>query len=243
MFALTIVALFAFIFFGFVGGFRPIEHRIIIRNAKRYVMEAYGLTPTNVRVTTLYLWFPVTVSVETEENDFWFTLRTGRFFYGVRHFNDDYLARMTEHILARDLRAYVEEITNGQGTAIVLLYIGGSQILNYFTLPELKANPSVALENLQSYGVLVILYDDITERGYKIDYGLIYKVYSRMLEIGLNPRHSVTFIYSAEDGMRETLLRVDINRRYFPEINSADDLKPFFEEAIQRRLTLECVSE
>ena len=75
VFSIVLIIVFAF---GYWSGFYPLEHNAVIRNASRYVSEVHGLTPTDVRVTTLHLWFPVTVEVETEEHDAWLQLVTIR---------------------------------------------------------------------------------------------------------------------------------------------------------------------
>ena len=233
-----IVIAFLGILYGFRSGF-PGERSIIIRNARRHIIETYGLTPTDVRVTTLYLWFPVTVRVETGENDFWFELRTGRFFYGRRHFTDDYIDQLAMNILTRELRAYVENITDGQGS--VWASFGGG------ILPELRRddvnivdNPNSVFEILRGrYRLGMWFYSDI----YNIDYDLIYGIYSRVFELGLEPSW-ISFSFGGIDemGFRESHLRITIDygnphpsRIVFSEINSVDDLRQLFEEEIQRR--------
>jgi len=231
------IVTFLVLMYGYVAGFYPFEHNIIIRNAKRYVIETYGLTPTDVEVTTLYLWFPVMVRVETEEDDFWFQLRTSRFHYSVIHFGDNYLERMTAHILASELRSYVEEVTNGQGGVWASVTSGRTGILDQFSLSELKDNPSIAVEKLQGqYHIRVILYDDISLNGYNINYDLVFDIFYHTFKIGLEPSW-ISFSFVNDDNSNfEILLRVTIDRRDFPYINVPDDLKPLFEEAIRSRL-------
>ena len=196
-------------FLGFLGGFYPLEHNIIIRNATRYVIETHGLTPTEVRITTLYLWFPVTVRIETEENDFWFQLRTGRFFYGRRHFSDNYLDQLAMSILTRELRTYVESITDGQG--IVWASFGGG------ILPELRRDdvniiddPNSVFEILRRrYQIGMWFYSDLND----IDFDFIYNVYSHVLGLGLEPR-SLSFSFGGRDEkvFQESHLRATIDK-------------------------------
>jgi len=243
MIIIIILTLLVIFLIGCRGGF-PGERAVIIRNAERYVMETYGLTPIDVRVTTLYLWFPVTVQIETKENDFWFQLRTSRFFYGSRHFTDDYLERKTGYILTKDLRAYVEEVTNGQGRVWVSVGTGGDNLRGRFTLQELEENPSIASERLRSeasnaglYRFGIMLYDDIAD----IDYDLLFSIYSRVFELGLDPSW-ISFSFMNREGIQlEERLSVSIFNRStseptFDEISSSDDLKRLFEKAMQRRL-------
>ena len=238
MIILVSIVLLIIVGLGFRGGFYPLEHNIIIRNATRYVIETHGLTPTEVQITTLYLWFPVTVRIETEENDFWFTLRTGRFFYGRRNFIDNYIEQLSMDILTRDLRAYVESVTNIQ--SIVEASTGG------FLLSELRKDdvniiddPNNAFEILRrQYRLSIMLFDDI----YDINYDLIYNIYSHVFELGLEP-YSINFSFGGRDemGFWESHLSVTISYRHgrhfplFSEINSVDDFRRVFEEEKRRR--------
>ena len=203
------IILFAVVVLGLWGGFYPLEHNIITRNATRYVVETHGLTPTEVRITTLHLWFPVTVRIETEEDDFWFELRTGRFFYGRRHFNDNYLDQFAMSILTKELRAYVESVTDGQG--IVWASFGGG------ILPELRRDdvniiddPDSVFEILRRrYQIGMWFYSDLSD----IDFDFIYNVYSRVLGLGLEPR-SISFSFGGrdEEGFTESNLRITIDK-------------------------------
>ena len=234
---IIIIISLIYIFLIFRGGFYPLEHNIIIRNATKYVIEKYNIVPAEVRITTLYLWFPVTVRITTEDG-FWFTLRTGRFFYKTRHFTDDYLRRMTQEILQRELRNYVNEVTDGKASAIVSLFTSLLVRTSWdeaTALIEIKNNPNIVFEKLYSgYFCSVTFYDDITQNNYNIDYYLIFDIYNRIFEFGLSPR-SISFSFKDpyEQDWSISLLRVRINQEQFADINSSDDLRILFEEAIQ----------
>ena len=233
----AIIIFFAMVVLGFRGGFYPLEHRIIIRNAERYVIETYGLTPTNVRITTLYLWFPVTVRVETEEHGFWFQLRTGRFSYSIEHFDDDYLSRTIDYILSRELNAYVEEVTNGRGMAWASLRNRRMGIQNQLSLSELEADQDAVFEKLQyEFRLGISIFEDIRQNNYDIDYDLLFDIYSRVFELGLRPLSLYFSFNSFNERDGETFLAVSIDKEHFPGINLPDDLRSFFEEEIQRRL-------
>jgi hypothetical protein len=220
---------------GFWGGFYPLEQNIITRNVKAYVIETYGFTPSRVQITTLFLWFPVTVLVEVEEYNFSFTVRTRRFCYDPKHFIDNCIERMAEYILTRDLRAYVESVTNGQGRV-------NASVTGGFILPSLRENlsitdmenPDIVFEKLYgTYSILISLGSDIIESIYDFDFDLMYSVYSRIFEFGLTPSDiAFTFRFSSENNP-PTFMSVNINRQDFSNINSPEDFKPFAERGIE----------
>jgi len=220
----------------------PGERDAILKNAQKYVTDTYGLTPAEVQITTFYLWFPVTVDVKTEENDFWFTLRASRFLFGSK-FNDDFLEKKTGYILSREIRTYVDNATNGQGRVWADIITGRTGILNQFSLSELEENPNIAFEKLQGLCRLgIALHYAIPD----IDYNLIYDIYSHVFELGINP-YSITFSFY-EDENREAILRVSFydndqrptrDSKIFADVDSFNDLKSLFEEAIQRKLSEE----
>jgi len=229
------IIMFLYFVYGLIGGFRPFEQRLIESRVREYVVATHGLTPTEVRVTTLYLWFPVTVRVETKEHNFWFEIRTGRFYYRDRYFSDDFLARKAGYILSRDLRVYVEKRTNSNGRGWVLSDVGGENLQKLLTLSEIEENPGVVFERLKGqHRVVIVLYYDSTKNNHEIDYDLIYDIFYHIFEVGLNPS-SMGFSFIDVNAVDLTVSLVTVLRsRYFHEINSPEDLKPFFEEAIQR---------
>ena len=234
------IVTFLVLMYGFVAGFYPFEHNIIIRNAKRYVIETYGLTPTDVEVINLYLWFPVMVRVETEEDDFWFHLRTGRFHYSVTHFGDNYVERMAEHVLTKDLRAYVENITNGQGRV-------WASVTGGFISPQLRAepgileNPNIVFEKLRGqYIIGITLFDGVLGNEYRLlydlDFDLVYSIFTKIFELGLEPR-DISFSYNNIPGVQGRLIySALIQMSQFPDITSPEDLISIFEEDMNTRI-------
>ena len=205
--------------------------------ARSHVRETYGFTPrfTNpITDAVIFLHFHTRVVIEVEEQPFSFEVQMSRWAIPpiFVEITDTYLERKVEYILTRDLRAYVEEVTNGQGRVWGSLVIGRASVRNQVSLSELEENPNLAFERLQGdYRIGISLYGDI----YDIDYNLIYGIYSRMFEFGLLP-HGISFFLRCEEEREEARLRIILSgRRVFAEINSVDDFRRVFEEERRRR--------
>ena len=86
-----------------IGWFRgfPGERALVLRNAKKYVIETYGLTPTEIEIVNFILGYPVKVYFETEEDDFWFHVQMPRFGYIKSRINDNYVEKLAEYTLAK----------------------------------------------------------------------------------------------------------------------------------------------
>ena len=150
-----------------------------------------------------------------------------------RNITDDYLERLSEYILKKDLNEYVIKRTDNNGRANIDMFSGR---IIAFSMAELENNPSLPFEKLQKrYWCRITLYNDISKNDYVIDYYLIYDIFTRIFEIGLSP-YSVSFNFDAgEDGRVNLVLSVSILNRYFPNINSSDDLRAIFEEERRRQ--------
>jgi len=238
---LIVVIVFIYIAYGLIGGFLPFEQRLIESRVREYVIATHGLTPTEVRVTTLYLWFPVTARVETKEHNFWFEIRTERFYYSDRYFSDDLLARKAGYILSSDLRAYVEKRTSGEGLVWGTPGTGGDNLRSLITLSEIEANPSIVFERLQrQYTLSISLSDEITA----IDYDLVYDIFTWIMEAGLQPRRVVfSFVYPESENWGTMSVGITCSPGHggdisFADINSRDGLERLFEESIRFRKEL-----
>ena len=219
--------------FGFLRGFYPVEHNRIIKNAERYVVDTYGLTPTEVRITTLYLWFPVTLLIETEEDNFSFILRTGRFRYGVRHFIDNYPESMAEYFLIKDLRIYVENATDGQGRVWGSV-TGGFILPKLRDIPDIKENISIAIEELHgSYYLGISMNEDTIRSIDDVNIDLMYSIYSHIFELDLHPSRVTFGFRSTNEKNDRTFFHANIRKNDFGNIKLPEDLKPFVEEAIE----------
>jgi len=229
---IAVVLILAFLIIGVVFGF-PWEHYISIKNAKIYVEEKYQLTPIKGRYSR-FLFDPTMVYVEiyTKELDFSFEVYTDRIKRNYNGAKDNYSLNLAQYLLAKDLDAYIKEITNDQGMAFVAF---GGRILNELTVSDIEENPKIVFEKLQeSYYCSITFYDDISKKNYEIDYKSVYDIYDKVVEIGLKPNY-IYFSYDTEKGKKgKELFSVRIDKKYFPDINSPDDLKPFFEEAIMK---------
>ena len=224
--------------FGFMRGFIPLEHMIIIRNAKKYVIETYGLTPTEVRITNLFMGYPVYVLFEVEEHDFWFEVIASRFHY--REWRDDYIIKLAESILVKDISVYLNEVLGENGSVDIKI---NSNRLENLTPNELQADPSLAFGIQEMYICRIFIYENPAQNNFDIDYKLLYNIYSHIFEVGLKP-HSISFLFNNYNmNKRDIFLRVRVsdksNTRYdtiFSDINSPNDLKQLFEKAIQEEL-------
>jgi len=236
---LIITILLAGIIYGLILGF-PGESIIIIRNTKKYVIETYGFTPKELRIINLYMDYPVFIQVKTEENDFVFTVNAPRYNYNYREWSDDYLIRMTEYILEKDLKDYVNKALGANGQAYVSL---NTKRLKAFTLDELKADSSLAFELQEKYACRILIYEDPIQENYEINYDSLYNIYSHIFEIGLKP-DSISFSFGSNESEGwESILRLSIyetrHTSYnitFSDVNSPNDLKHFLEETIQKKL-------
>jgi len=230
------IALLTLIFFEVVHGI-PFCRMIAIQRAKKYVRETYQLTVIKTDYCCTFFPMTETVTVTTEELNFKFSVNAGIRVKLPDGIYDDYLESMSAYILSKDINDYVREKTNDQSEAHTFLYSGR---INKYTLSELEENPQIAFEKLNSDGYAdyycsITIYEDIREKNYDIDYDLIYDIYNKIFEIGLNP-HGISFFYNdKKEKNDETLLYLNIKKEYFSNINSPDDLKPFFEEAISKK--------
>ena len=228
---ITIILLLPLFIIGGLYGF-PWERYIAIKNAKIYVEEKYKLTP--IKATYHIFYFPPTeyITIYTKELDFSFDVYTEVRVHQENKRFDNYLDKMSEYILAKDLVEYVKEKTDNQGNAYASLYVLTE---DKYTLSETEANPQIIFEKLQNkYYCGIQLYNDISKNHYIIDYTLVYDIYNYIFELGLNP-NSIYFSYRDKKGSKsEAILKVNIDNKHFPNINSSNDLKPFFEEAIQK---------
>jgi len=232
------IIMFLYIAYGYIAGFHPFEQRIILRNVRAYVLETHGLKDVDVRISNLYLRFNVDVRVEAED-DFWFRVRTRRFFYRQEDFTDNYLVSRAEHILSSALRAYVRDLTNGQGRVFASLNDGGEHLKRQVSLSQLEENPEIAFEkSYRQFWLGVGLMDEITD----IDYDVVFDIYTWFLDSGLYPS-SIVFFFEHPGGRNWERMSVGINYRAgapsqieFGDINSKDDLERLFEEDIKRRL-------
>ena len=147
----------------------------------------------------------------------------------IGEYSDNYLHKLSEYYLTKDLNEYIKEITDDKGRANASIFTGQSKD---YILSELEKNPKIVFEKLQdSYWLYIELYYNISKDNYNIDYESIYNIYNKIFEIGMMPRN-IYFRYYSEK-MKAQILSVRIDKKYFPDINSPDDLKPFFEKEIK----------
>ena len=226
----AVILMLAFLIIGVVFGF-PWEHYIAVRETKKYVEEKYQLTPIKATYNAFILNYSTGpyVTISTEEWDFKFEVYTGRI-RPINEFRDNYLEKLSEYYLAKDLDEYTKEITNDQGMAFTTLFV---DIKDKIAISEMQKNPQIVFEKLQdTYWCRITLYDDITKKDYNIDYELIYNIYNKMIEIGSQPK-DISFSYRDRKGSKgEQILSVRIDKKHFPDINSPEDFKPFFDKAI-----------
>lgn len=212
------------IIMGIIYGF-PWERIIAAHNARNDVKETYGFTATKKSVSML-LDYPVIVTVSTKENLFDFGVDMSR--SDLNDISDDYLKRMAEYTLGRNLNDYVEKITGQRAKAYVYLQIGR---IHEFSLNELKANSNIAFEKLEGcYYSTIRFNNDISNKDYQVDYSMIYDIYRHLFEYGLKPVDiNITYNYG------DSYLRITIEQEDFQNIKSSEDLRPYFEKAIEQK--------
>jgi len=223
---LIVVILVLFLIICACKGF-PWEHIIATSRAKKYVTEKYQFTPTKAKYYLSIVDGPQRVLLYNDEFDFSFSVSVGRIL-PINKMSDDYLERLTEYYMARDLNDYIKKKTNNKGKAIISSSFGR---IHDFTLSELEENTQIAFEKLQEkYGCIISLNTNMIKNNYNINYDLMYDIYNNVFITGLNPRN-ISFFYNDKKG--KTILYVSIDKKHFFDINSPDDLKSFFEEAIK----------
>ncbi len=216
------------VFMGYVAGF-PWERIIARYKARNYVEQTYGLTITRTRISML-LDEGITATVSTKENPFDFKVYMSR--SDLNNISDDYLDCKTEYVLGRDLNNYVEKVTDKRGSVNISVI---SAIINEFSLAELETNPKIAFEKLKyKYDCDIDFNDNIAEENYQFDFNEIYDIYKRVFECELEPTR-VIFTYSY-DNVDESYLRIQIDKEDFQYIQTSEDLKPYFEEAIKQKI-------
>ena len=225
IFLMSIILLGSIVFV-LVAGF-PGEQIIIIRNARRYVIETHGLTPTHIEIVNFFIDSPVHILIETEEDDFWFHVIMRRFDYRNRYTTDNYLERMTAHILSKELSAYVDTITEGVGRAFVALR---SHRLTAFTLNELRNDNTLPFEKLiERFWVGISFDKNISD----VDYDLAFNIFSCMIELRLEP-YRIVFFYHDKNNPPSNRTQIGIDSRHFSYINSPEDLRQRFQGHIDR---------
>ena len=218
---LTLIVLELFVGF-------PFEHIIANSIARRYVTETYGFTPTKTQASIL-LEHPISVTVWVEEKPYSFDVIMGRFFFA--DISDNYLFRTAEYIMEKELNDYVSDITNQNGRAYVSIFSGR---IKDFSLSDVEENPEIVFEKVEWYYCGIVLYDDLTQKNYDIDYVLVYSIYRQIFVLGLNPKYMFITYKDINGKEAKTILSIYIDKDQFPKINSPDDLKPFFEKALQK---------
>ncbi|MCL2020013.1 MAG: hypothetical protein FWG70_09680 [Oscillospiraceae bacterium] len=216
--------LFLGIIYGLIFGF-PGERAMIIKNAKKYLVNVYGITPTELQIVNFISAYPVHIRVETETEDFWFFVSAKRFEYN--NFYDNYLVKKTEYILANDLKEYVYDIFGSDRRVYINI---NSNNLDEFSFDELSENPQLAFDLKKNYTCGISIYKTPTQENNDINYSILYDIYIYVFQIGLNP-------YNIRFYLEDIDLIVNIfkdkhtrNNRTFPEINSLDDFTQLFQE-------------
>jgi len=223
----SVVIVLALIVLELLVGF-PFEHIIANNKARRYVTETYGLTPTKTQASIL-LGYPITVTVWVEEKPYDFDVKMSRFVFTFM--SDSLLNRTVEHIMGTDLNDYVFGVTKQNGRASVYIISGP---IKDFSLSDVEKNPGIVFEKRKSHYCSIVLYDDLTLKNYEIDYALVYSIYNQIFELGLYPKHIFFSYYDIKGKDGKEVLSIYITNGHFPKINSPDDIKPFFDEAIQK---------
>lgn len=211
---------------GIIYGF-PWERIIAANNARNYVNEAYGFAVTKTSVNML-LDYPVIVTVSTKENSFNFGVDMAR---GVmNNISDDYLDCKTMDLLGKELNGYVFDVTNQK--AKVQMYMRTGNISD-FSLTELEANPDKAFEIITNKYYCTIYFSDIiSAEDHQINYDMLYGIYSHVFEFDLKP-NEITFSYNFNE--KDSYLFITIKQENFQNIKSSEDLRPYFEAAIDKQ--------
>ena len=227
--SIVIIAIILILIIFLIGdsyGF-PWEHIIATSRAKKYIEEKYQLTPIRVKYYVHKVPAPH-VEIYTKELDFPFTVYTDRI-RQISEMKDNYLEKLSEYYLTKNLKEYVSKVTNQNSYVDVSLNVNK---IDKYSVNELKTNQLLVFEQLQEmYSCNITFFDNISKKNYDIDYDLVYDIYSKIFEIGLKPDR-IFFSYGVSN------LYLTIYSKDFPNINSLEDLKPFFEEAIQKKLNM-----
>ena len=142
--AIIIIAIVLCLITGAINGF-PWEHIIATSRAKRYVIEKYQFTPTRAKYHLSIVDGSQRVSLYNKEFNFSFSVSVGRIL-PISKMSDNYLERLSEYYLAKELNDYVNEITNDKGRAYISLTIGR---IHDFTFSEFGENQKICFEKLQ----------------------------------------------------------------------------------------------
>ena len=161
----------------------------IIESAKKYVIETYGLTPTHVHITNLFMGYPVYVRFHVEEHNFTFEAFTARHNYD--EWRDDYVKKMVEYILVNDIDAYVKEFFQEKAYANIMI---NSNRYYEFTADELLFDPSIAFGIKEEHFCRIFISENPLSENYEFDYELLYGIYLRIFDVGLNP-DSIIFLF------------------------------------------------
>lgn len=223
----AIVLALAYTGFCLMVGF-PWEDVMAKASAKKYVMETYRLTPTRM-VTYFLLDYPMRVTVSTKEKEFDFDVYMDR--GDLRNVtSDNYLQSMAEHRLRKRLDAYVSAITGGRGRVVISTWGRSAKGVG---LTEDEIGTDAVFERLRGeYDLIIILYGDLTENGYKINYEILYDIYQSVFDFKLYPK-CINFTYRDIEQTRGADLGVAIPEEDYGKISSPEDLMPYFEKAIQ----------
>ena len=123
---IIILFVLSFLFVGACNGF-PWEHIIATSRAKTYVKEKYQLTPIKAKYHLSIVDGSQRVSLSSKEFGFSFSVYVGRIL-PINKMTDNYLKRLSEYYLAKELDEYIKEKTNDKGKAYANL---AGQIHNY----------------------------------------------------------------------------------------------------------------
>ena len=218
---IIILVIVILLLLGACKGF-PWERAIVKENAKKYVLEEYGLTLTKSRVTFLFNdWVGVTVA--TQEYDFSITLHT-RNRKDLGGFTDNYLKMLAQHKLKQSVNDEIEKLigkNNSFGVNLAIRIPSGAPEPPILTLDEI--NSDMLFEKLSNQYSCFIMFNDMPKNNLNVDYELNYRVFKLIIS-QLQP-NQITFYYQHKD---KYIAQIVIENSEYEKINLPDDIKDYF---------------